>query len=957
MFALFAARGPLLMTRKSRFQSARRLTPSSELDGASTNNRQAKKSFRSLAAGISAYALSVVILSLVFLPWLNRFVEGQFFGVTGDYGTDFFRYALGSVGLIEYGMDPYSDEVMFQAYRDGLIGTNHPNPFYDDQMAGKGFGESPEPIAKGVVSPPFLLLLVYPLPTALGYTLALNSWTVFGLVGTSWIAVAFWRKLMPDRTTWRRIGSHLVTLCLLVFSSFPVLWSALYGQFEVVYFLPLGGAIYLWSFRSESRTTPWIVGLLIAIGGAVKLFPLLFLAYFAWKAFRAAGISPEPQQRHGWLRLPETKVIVSGVLSFFGIGLLTGLILGFHVYVSFLGKLSDLGAEGTGPSMKGNLLAYLNFLPVWLLDPFTEMSGNMIYGYAVLVVLVVIALAWLTRTPPFAEPLTNRQQRIRLLEMTLIVSALPTLLPHWWIYYNVVLILPLLACFAAAREIVNWRIRSAVLGLTAAGFVLSFSYLTTSLLFGAFPGFYEMLINRDAVNAALTKVENDPSLLQYLAYSRETGRPYMAEFEGRVPSLFNLLYGYPGTFFLLTANALALVTLRNSSAVDEKLHGGACGRGNGSTRYGARGWSGRFVIATAVSGVLLSGAAGYAITWEGARRLRRVPPVEFVVDEHIVGDPQSFVDQLLGRCREKTEGQVEGIVCDLLPPSHFIALVAQSDIKLAEAFVRRDRSSLESPGTPERLQALYRQYQSRIGMQYAECFRDGSALDSLAWRYASLPGGLLQVLEQRCHEQNITLGRVETDWRQWQLEFLYEFTWQQSFASLHRRDVVGFVRLVFDHRQTLQQHQLLSEKKVLDMRVQLARPHDLASSTRPDFVYVQQPAFTALSTFAALSTLSVDAKLEQGLTTGTRYIVEELVRRARLAKQGDPAEALAFAEQTVSQIEFDQIVAWWSDSKGLTAVQLLQSLAAAGILRSDQIHIDVRLFQDLSSLSNLVGPR
>ena len=51
--------------------------------------------------------------------------------------------------------------------------------------------------------------------------------------------------------------------------------------------------------------------------------------------------------------------------------------------------------------------------------------------------------------PGFGDNHTQRDQQTTLLEMTLVLAALPTVLPHWWIYYNVVLILPLMACLAA----------------------------------------------------------------------------------------------------------------------------------------------------------------------------------------------------------------------------------------------------------------------------------------------------------------------------------------------------------------------------------------------------------------------------------------------------------------------------------------------------------------------------
>ena len=495
--------------------------------------------------------ITAAIVLLVFAPWLQRYIEGQFFGMTGDYGTDFFRYSQGSMAAIRLGVDPYSNEQMFGVLQEGRLQTDHPNPFYDDQMANKSFAASPEPIAKGVVSPPFLLVMIYPLVALLGYTLALNVWTVAGLLGISWLSVQFWRKLIPPASRWRRLASCGAMLSLLVLSGFPVLWSAIYGQFEVIYFFALGGAMYLWSFQRNGRTTPLLVGLLLAIGGAVKVFPLLMLGYFLWQAFWSYKNSPNKRPFFASLTaLPEAQACFFGIAFFAAISLLTGIVLGFDVYLSFLGKVADLEVEGTGPSMKGNLLSYLNFLPVWWSGPFTPMTGSLQFLYAPIAAAVVVAIALSTRGTTTPMPDAPRDSLTTLLDMTLVLAALPTILPHWWIYYNVVLILPLMACFIAAKKTRDRRSGRWIMALTASSFVLTFSYLTTSVFFGAFPGVYDLLINRDAVDAALAKAAAEPALLENLPYSAASGEPYAAEFEGRVVSPFNLLYGVSGGLFV-----------------------------------------------------------------------------------------------------------------------------------------------------------------------------------------------------------------------------------------------------------------------------------------------------------------------------------------------------------------------------------------------------------------------
>lgn len=554
--------------------------------------------------------LAAAIVMLVFVPWVGRYIDGQFFGLTGDYGTDFFRYSQGSAALIQQGIDPYSNEQMYQALDAGRLGTDHPNPYYDEQTSIKAFAKTPEPIAKGVVSPPILLVILYPLLRLCGYTLALNVWTVASLLGIAWLSIQFWEKLAAPAPRWRKIASQSAMLSLLVLSSFPVLWSAVYGQFEAVYFLSMGGAIYLWSFQRDRPATPLLVGLLLAIGGAAKLFPLLMLGYFCWQVLQAYKQAPSKRSSGRTLiTLPEAKVIFYGIAFFVAFGLLTGVFLGFDVFGSFLRKMADLQAEGSGPSMKGNLLSYLNFVPVWLTGPFTSMRRGVWFLYAFIAAGVVVILARSIRRTNDSQQLAGDDQLKRLLEMTVILAALPTILPHWWIYYNVMLILPLMACFVAGKATTDPRRRRWIMTLTALSFVLTFSYLTSAVFFGAFPDIYSVLINRPAVDAAIAQATADPTLLENLPYSSAFDEPYAAEFEGRIVSLFNLLYGYPGTVALLLANWLALRSERTAGGYKHEPSSVVWSNWRIRPRV--------TIPLTLASGVLLSLVGGYAIVWEG----------------------------------------------------------------------------------------------------------------------------------------------------------------------------------------------------------------------------------------------------------------------------------------------------------------------------------------------------
>jgi hypothetical protein len=67
---------------------------------------RADKSLRSIFVACLLVAFTLVIVQFVFVPWFGRYIDGQFFGLSGDYGTDFFRYSQGSLALTEAGIDP-----------------------------------------------------------------------------------------------------------------------------------------------------------------------------------------------------------------------------------------------------------------------------------------------------------------------------------------------------------------------------------------------------------------------------------------------------------------------------------------------------------------------------------------------------------------------------------------------------------------------------------------------------------------------------------------------------------------------------------------------------------------------------------------------------------------------------------------------------------------------------------
>lgn len=91
-----------------------------------------------------------------------------------------------------------------------------------------------------------------------------------------------------------------------------------------------------------------------------------------------------------------------------------------------------------------------------------------------------------------------------------------------------------------------------------------------------------------------------------------------------------------------------------------------------------------------------------------------------------------------------------------------------------------------------------------------------------------------------------------------------------------------FVKFIIEHRNSLSHHQALREDRDSRLRISL-RGNASGSGQSASFVYVQTPSYTELSYHSALLTLDEESSVETGIRAGTLYVVEELLRRARLA--------------------------------------------------------------------------
>jgi hypothetical protein len=151
--------------------------------------------------------------------------------------------------------------------------------------------------------------------------------------------------------------------------------------------------------------------------------------------------------------------------------------------------------------------------------------------------LAAVTIAWLLRGGvALATWLAVRGvERPRWLELSLVYAALPTLLPHWYDYYNVGQLLFAIPTAFAAMRVPHRGSRALIVGLLAS------AYLLTNL------GFARWVFNSDVGWRAE----------QVLAPMRHTLSPNL------YPTAVHFMYGYPGLLMLWLATWL---TLRRQSS-------------------------------------------------------------------------------------------------------------------------------------------------------------------------------------------------------------------------------------------------------------------------------------------------------------------------------------------------------------------------------------------------------
>lgn len=934
-----------------------------------------------------ATSFSVFLFTAIFFAWVNSFLKGQYFD-SFDTGTDFYRYSQGSLALFELGIDPYSNEAMREAIQAGHLPVNHPNFNHETQMVMGSFKDLGTPMPKGVVSPPFILVLFYPFVKALGYHLALNIFIAGSFFAYIWTSLLFWKKLGPTEkeggSFWKKVVSRFNMFVLFVGTSTAVLVSMTYGQFDALYLVPFAFGIYRWVFHRDKTATPIIAGGLIAFAGAIKIFPLFILGYFAvksffqWKNFEKRKLFSRETYRKLWQESPEFKILIYGVVFFVAINFLTMMMAGTSIYGSFFTKLGMLSGEATSSYVKGNLYSYLKFLPIWLSDPFNAMTGVLGYFFLPIVMIIFWKMVkpFIVNEPvvnPRGEKERDNEKVRRVLEVSLLITFLPTVLPHWWVYYNVVMIVPMIAIYSYAQNIDSQRTRRIVKGFLATSIIFSFSSFTGGFLAKIFPATYEYFTNQDAVNAAMIKARKNLNLLENLPYS-QGGELSVSEIKGRVPSLWNFFHGYFGTVLIFVAAWLTLKTYRvrnnKSRALDTEfipIETEVLEVHNQTKPTRRDVVVGTFLFST------FSSLGGTSLAILGMRRLLRTPYVNEIQDHPKNSNRKEVRDLIKSVLRttnlaaqSKTHSQsVAVVIYDSPPLSDFVNYLKKKQPTLARRLDRDPLLYKQKGSVKDQVKSLYGEYQEDFNKRYGAWNR--GERERASHDYSEEVGYFLEELESQGKALGFDFIRVAESWQEWEARFFIEGIWNQMINELTDfqisleegiiseedvRDMTLFSRLAKARQFAVKKYHHIRQSRLKTLLKDKDLQNELAQYGANLYFATSHPLFV-LPFFEQFINAPDDPLSLVRL--GVAFTLEDLVYRARKHKTGDPNEALKYTKKFTTSFLLNEKKkgsgSWHAGfyrqhkDKKVGTKEILQSLIEEGWLKVEDVEIrDYLLF-------------
>lgn len=183
--------------------------------------------------------------------------------------------AISAIGLIRFAFEPLP-LLDLRAHLDGAAGWLHGQDPYLGAIQDPTAGSRP---GSGFVYPPYCLLFFAALDQLHG--VALLVWQLAQLASLGWLVFALAAPRTPRR---------IAVLTIMAVAFYPVITNIVLGQVGLLMLAALWAALPLSERRREK-----MAGLLLALGGLFKVFPLVMVIGFAirrqWQACVVATVS------------------------------------------------------------------------------------------------------------------------------------------------------------------------------------------------------------------------------------------------------------------------------------------------------------------------------------------------------------------------------------------------------------------------------------------------------------------------------------------------------------------------------------------------------------------------------------------------------------------------------------------------------------------------------------------
>ncbi|MFC1640450.1 glycosyltransferase 87 family protein [Patescibacteria group bacterium] len=489
---------------------------------------------------------ALALLALAYTYQYTRLRELYLEKPQDETSIDGWIYYIGLKAFHELGENPYNNNRMMRLLLNRKIVVDA----VDHNRFVNGFRKihAGSPII-GFMATPCALLILRPV-------LLLSAQTAIAVFITGTIFVLaivvamFAYRLSRAKTRVSRIADTLIAVALCAGASSPLLTSALLGQIDWLYLLPLGLVLYAHTFWRHTYKTAaaCVVGLVLVAG--IKVFPgIIFLPFVimgieallrSWKKQPLTRNDSQQTEMSDWLYY--SGIVIGTIAGFAALVTLTGIVVEWHIISTWQDKL--LGMKHLEPawaSLAPSLEVYATFLARWIaidsgsIMPVFELQYLIppVVSFFVLS-LVVVALGYRVK---------SSARELILLECGMLLALLPSVLPHWWYYYHVVMVIPLLAAFFVSRDLRSTALRWCLTVAIAISY-LSMNAATKVISTRLFPGLRVWWERSEAI-APYPEI----SYLEYpLAYS---------------PSPMNFFIGYPGSLLLFLACAVTLIARKH----------------------------------------------------------------------------------------------------------------------------------------------------------------------------------------------------------------------------------------------------------------------------------------------------------------------------------------------------------------------------------------------------------